>query len=99
MYSKKVFHGRTLGALHFTRQEGVYQNFPRTSIPVYEVERENLKELERTILKEDPIAIMLEPILGSGGIYPLSGGIFKKVLKSFVDSIICYLLLTRCKVV
>lgn len=76
---QESFHGRTLGALHFTRQESVYQDFPRTSIPVYEVERENLKELERIILKENPIAIMLEPILGSGGIYPLSGEYLKGV--------------------
>ena len=26
---KNSFHGRTLGALHFTRQESVYQNFLR----------------------------------------------------------------------
>ena len=76
---KESFHGRTLGALHFTRQESVYQNFPCTSIPVYEVERENLKELEKTILRENPIAIMLEPVLGSGGIYPLSGEYLKGV--------------------
>ncbi|WP_144561502.1 aspartate aminotransferase family protein [Bacillus mycoides] len=76
---KESFHGRTLGALHFTRQESIYQNFPRTSIPVYEVERENLEELERTIQKENPIAIMLEPVLGSGGVYPLSGEYVKGV--------------------
>lgn len=78
---KESFHGRTLGALHFTRQESIYQNFPRTSIPVYEVERENLEELERTIRKENPIAIMLEPVLGSGGVYPLSGEYLKGVEK------------------
>ncbi|HHQ8914148.1 TPA: aspartate aminotransferase family protein, partial [Bacillus cereus] len=70
---KNSFHGRTLGALHFTRQESVYQNFPKTSIPVYEVERENIEQLEETIIHENPIAILLEPVLGSGGIYPLSG--------------------------
>lgn len=69
---KNSFHGRTLGALHFTRQENVYQNFPKTSIPVYEVERENIEQLEEIIINENPIAIMLEPVLGSGGIYPLS---------------------------
>ncbi|MBF7152690.1 MULTISPECIES: aspartate aminotransferase family protein [Bacillus] len=69
---KNSFHGRTLGALHFTRQESVYQKFPKTSIPVYEVERENIEQLEETIIHENPIAIMLEPVLGSGGIYPLS---------------------------
>ncbi|KFN04031.1 aminotransferase class III-fold pyridoxal phosphate-dependent enzyme [Bacillus clarus] len=76
---KDSFHGRTLGALHFTRQESIYQNFPQTSIPVYEVERENLEELEETIIKEKPIAIMLEPVLGSGGIYPLSSEYLKGV--------------------
>lgn len=50
---KNSFHGRTLGALHFTRQESVYQNFPKTSIPVYEVERENIDQLEETIIKEN----------------------------------------------
>ena len=69
---KGSFHGRTLGALHFTRQENVYQSFPKTSITVYEVERENIEQLEESILNEKPIAIMLETVLGSGGIYPLS---------------------------
>ena len=36
------------------------------------MERENIEELEETIVNENPIAIMLEPVLGSGGIYPLS---------------------------
>lgn len=76
---KGSFHGRTLGALHFTRQEGIYQDFPYTPIPVYEVEREDLEGLERTIRTENPLAIMLEPVLGSGGIYPLSGEYLKSV--------------------
>lgn len=76
---KDSFHGRTLGALHFTRQESVYQNFPKTSIPVYEVERENIEQLEETIINENPIAIMLEPVLGSGGIYPLSSEYLQSV--------------------
>ncbi|MGN5651174.1 aspartate aminotransferase family protein [Bacillus sp. Brlt_9] len=76
---KNSFHGRTLGALHFTRQESVYQNFPKTSIPIYEVERENIEQLEETIIHENPIAIMLEPVLGSGGIYPLSSEYLQSV--------------------
>lgn len=76
---KNSFHGRTLGALHFTRQESVYQNFPKISIPVYEVERENIEQLEETIIHENPIAIMLEPVLGSGGIYPLSSEYLQSV--------------------
>lgn len=54
---KDSFHGRTLGALHFTRQEKVYQNFPKTSIPVYEVERENIDQLEETIIKENQLRL------------------------------------------
>ncbi len=30
---KNSFHGRTLGALHFTRQESVYQKFPENIDP------------------------------------------------------------------
>ena len=54
---KDSFHGRTLGALHFTRQEKVYQNFPKTSIPVYEVERENIDQLEETIIKKNQLRL------------------------------------------
>ncbi|WP_413379933.1 aspartate aminotransferase family protein [Alkalihalobacillus sp. 1P02AB] len=69
---KKSFHGRTLGAIKLTRQPGVYQDFPTTDTPVYEVEPENLDMLQTTIEQYKPAALIMEPILGSGGILPLS---------------------------
>lgn len=68
---EKSFHGRTLGALKLTRQPGVYQDFPVTSTPVYEVPPHDLKQLEMVMKKEQPAAIIMEPVLGSGGIVPL----------------------------
>lgn len=95
---KNSFHGRTLGALHFTRQESVYQNFPETSIPVYEVERENIDQLEETIIKENPIAIMLEPVLGSGGFILYQVNICM-VFNIYVKNIMYFLSLMKFKVV
>lgn len=95
---KNSFHGRTLGALHFTRQESVYQNFPKTSIPVYEVERENIEQLEETIIHENPIAIMLEPVLGSGEFIHYRVNIYM-VFKIYVRNIMYYLSLMKFKVV
>lgn len=95
---KNSFHGRTLGALHFTRQESVYQNFPTTSIPVYEVERENIEQLEETIINENPIAILLEPVLGSGVFILYRVNIYM-VFKTYVINIMSFLSLMKCKVV
>ncbi|GAE24701.1 acetylornithine aminotransferase [Halalkalibacter wakoensis JCM 9140] len=68
---KKSFHGRTLGALKLTRQEGVYQDFPVTDTPVYEVEPHNLEALEEIFTVHKPAAMIVEPVLGSGGIVTL----------------------------
>ncbi|WP_373279174.1 aspartate aminotransferase family protein [Halalkalibacter okhensis] len=68
---EKSFHGRTLGALKLTRQAGVYQDFPVTDTPVYEVEPHNVKALRDIFEKDKPAAIIVEPILGSGGIVTL----------------------------
>lgn len=68
---QKSFHGRTLGALKMTRQPGVYQDFPATTLPVFEVEPHDIEALEEIVLKEKPAAVVMEPVLGSGGIVPL----------------------------
>jgi acetylornithine aminotransferase len=68
---KKSFHGRTLGALKLTRQAGVYQDFPVTDIPVYEVEPHDVVALEEIFKQNSPAAMILEPVLGSGGIVTL----------------------------
>ncbi|HET7629434.1 MAG TPA: acetylornithine transaminase [Bacillales bacterium] len=69
---EKSFHGRTLGALKLTRQPGVQQDFPQPAFDVLEVEKERPDCLERLFREKQPLAILLEPVLGSGGVYPLS---------------------------
>ncbi|ARK31188.1 aspartate aminotransferase family protein [Halalkalibacter krulwichiae] len=68
---KRSFHGRTLGALKLTRQPGVYQDFPATDIPVFEVEPHNVEALEEVMVQHSPAALIVEPVLGSGGIVTL----------------------------
>ncbi|RAL27060.1 aspartate aminotransferase family protein [Thermoflavimicrobium daqui] len=69
---KNSFHGRTLGALRLTRQPSVYQDFPQLSFPIYEVEVNEIEELEELCIKEQPAAILVEPVLGAGGVITLS---------------------------
>ncbi|WP_026676739.1 aspartate aminotransferase family protein [Fictibacillus gelatini] len=76
---KNSFHGRTLGALPLTRQKGVYQDYPCHSITIHEVEREDVDGLVKVIHQQHPIAVMIEPVMGSGGIYPLSGEYIRKI--------------------
>ncbi len=68
---KNSFHGRTLGALRLTRQPHVYQDFPQPAFPVYEIEAENTAELRKLCLDVKPAAVLMEPVLGSGGVIPL----------------------------
>ena len=68
---KNSFHGRTLGALRLTRQPHVYQDFPQPAFPVYELEVDHIGELEDLCKRAKPAAILMEPVLGSGGVIPL----------------------------
>lgn len=69
---KNSFHGRTLGALRLTRQPNIYQDFPTLPLPIYEVEVNDVAGLTEVCEKHQPAAILIEPILGAGGILPLS---------------------------
>ncbi|MEN0644005.1 acetylornithine transaminase [Alkalicoccobacillus gibsonii] len=75
---KKSFHGRTLGALKLTRQPGVYQDFPVSDFPVYDVEPHDLEALETILREEKPAALLMEPVLGSGGVLPLEASYIEK---------------------
>ncbi|PSL50864.1 acetylornithine aminotransferase [Salsuginibacillus halophilus] len=66
------FHGRTLGTIRLTRQPGIYQDFPAVDMPVYETPAEDTASLARILEDEQPAAVLMEPVLGSGGIVPLS---------------------------
>lgn len=68
---KNSFHGRTLGALRLTRQAHVYQDFPQPDFPVYEMEVNDAEALRRICREHRPAAILMEPVLGSGGVIPL----------------------------
>lgn len=71
---KNSFHGRTLGALRLTRQAHVYQDFPQPAYPVYEVEPGDAEAIRAICATEAPAAVLMEPVLGSGGVIPLDTG-------------------------
>lgn len=76
---KNSFHGRTLGALRLTRQANVYQDFPQPDFPVYEIEAGKIGELRALCDTKRPAAILMEPVLGSGGVIPLSDEYLQQV--------------------
>ncbi|MBS7531974.1 acetylornithine transaminase [Hazenella sp. IB182353] len=73
------FHGRTLGALRLTRQPGVYQNFPQLSFPVFEVPLNDTEELANICREKKPAAILVEPIMGAGGVISLAPAYLKMI--------------------
>ncbi|SDG92624.1 acetylornithine aminotransferase [Alteribacillus persepolensis] len=75
---KNSFHGRTLGVIRMTRQPGIYQDFPAADFPVYEAEAEDIASLENIFNEKQPAALLMEPVLGSGGIMPLSSDFLQK---------------------
>lgn len=76
---KNGFHGRTLGALRLTRQPAVYQDYPPLDFPIYEVEPNNTDELARVCETNQPAAILVEPILGAGGVLPLTDAFLETI--------------------
>ncbi|MBG9801859.1 acetylornithine transaminase [Brevibacillus laterosporus] len=69
---KNSFHGRTLGAVKLTRQAHVYQDYPLPTFPVYEVAPGDIEGLQEIITTYSPVCLLMEPVLGSGGVIPLS---------------------------
>lgn len=76
---RNSFHGRTLGAVRLTRQAHVYQDFPQPSFPVYELDVEDADGLRAICRKAKPAAVLMEPVLGSGGVVPLSEAFLREV--------------------
>ncbi|HEY1242882.1 MAG TPA: acetylornithine transaminase [Bryobacteraceae bacterium] len=71
------FHGRTQGALAVTGQEELRQAFEPLGAVVTFVDPNDADGL-RAAIGEDTAAVMLEPVLGEGGIYPLEIGFLDK---------------------
>ncbi|MED4752180.1 acetylornithine transaminase [Brevibacillus choshinensis] len=76
---RNSFHGRTLGAVRLTRQAHVYQDFPQPDIPVYELDAEDTEGLRALCQEAKPAAVLMEPVLGSGGVVPLSESFLRDV--------------------
>jgi acetylornithine/N-succinyldiaminopimelate aminotransferase len=71
------FHGRTLGSLSITGQPDLRQRFTLGGPEITFIEPNSMSELEAAIL-DDTAALILEPVLGEGGIYPLDAAYLRK---------------------
>ncbi len=65
------FHGRTYGALSVTGQPAYWEGFKPLVPDVFHVPANDLSAL-RAAVNERTCAVILEPILGEGGVIPLS---------------------------
>jgi acetylornithine/succinyldiaminopimelate/putrescine aminotransferase len=70
---ERSFHGRTMGSLAVTGQPALRQRFGGSGAEVVFVEPNDRTGLEAAIGPETA-AVVLEPVLGEGGIYPLGDG-------------------------
>ncbi len=68
---KKSYHGRTYGSLSVTGQEKYRVDFGPGLPHVHFVGRNDLEEL-RAAVNETTAAILIEPLLGEGGVYEVS---------------------------
>lgn len=66
----RSFHGRTLGSLSITGQPDLRQRFPFPGAEVTFIEPNNYEQLEAAF-SSSTAAVILEPVLGEGGIHPL----------------------------
>lgn len=71
------FHGRTYGALSVTGQPKYWEGFEPLLEGVSFIRPNDLKALEES-LTEDVCALILEPIQGEGGVYPLNKDFIEK---------------------
>lgn len=74
------FHGRTLAALTATGQEKFHKYFGPFPAGFDYVPADDLAALERAV-DDKTAAVLLEPIQGEGGVYPLSIDYMKKAEK------------------
>jgi acetylornithine/succinyldiaminopimelate/putrescine aminotransferase len=71
------FHGRTLGSLTITGQPDLRQRFPFPGAEITFIEPNNLAGLQAAVT-DDVAAVVLEPVLGEGGIHPLDAAFLMK---------------------
>jgi acetylornithine/succinyldiaminopimelate/putrescine aminotransferase len=68
---KHSYHGRTFGALSVTGQEKYRDGFEPAMPPARFVSRNNIAEL-RAAVDDDVCAILIEPVMGEGGVHECS---------------------------
>ncbi len=68
---KHSYHGRTFGALSVTGQEKYRDGFEPALPPARFVARNNIAEL-RAAMDQDVCAILIEPVMGEGGVHECS---------------------------
>jgi acetylornithine/N-succinyldiaminopimelate aminotransferase len=71
------FHGRTLGSLAVTGQPDLQRRFEPFGVEVVFVEPNDGERLRDAVTAETA-AVILEPVLGEGGIYPLDAGFLQQ---------------------
>lgn len=69
---KNSFHGRTLGTISLTRQPSVYQDYPSQFYDPIEIPVDSIEDFKEVIRTKKPLAFLMEPVLGSGGVFPIS---------------------------
>ncbi len=87
------FHGRTLGALSATGQPGKQAGFEPLVPGMSFAEPNNIESLEAAVVPADQTAvIMLEPILGEGGVRPLEPGFAAAAseLATEIGALLCF---------
>ncbi len=68
-----------MGSLSITGQPGLRQRFIYSGAEVTFIEPNNHAELAVAIVTADTAAVILEPVLGEGGIYPLESSFLQTV--------------------
>ena len=81
---KSSFHGRTMNTLMATGQEKFHQWFYPFPTGFAYVEAGNMDALEAAYTP-DVCAIMVEPVMGEGGVYPLEEA-YLQALRAFCDA-------------
>jgi acetylornithine/N-succinyldiaminopimelate aminotransferase len=77
---KGAFHGRTMGSLSVTWKEKFRKPFEPLIQPVEFVEPNNVHDLEKKV-DDETACVILEPVQGEAGVYPLDEGFIKAVFE------------------
>jgi predicted acetylornithine/succinylornithine family transaminase len=84
------FHGRTMASLSVTGQPGLRQRFVYPGAEVAFI-HPNDSDALRAAISPDTAAVILEPVLGEGGIYPLESE-FLQLARSLASDADAYLI-------